>query len=258
MSLKTLTPDEVKKAEETVCRIYGVSSCRISTADTGAITEIHVVTTADKSPKLIARDVDTCLRAEMDLDVDYRKIGVVLVDPALTTPAPAAVPDPSPRNPSDSAVVSPKPAETVVEFPVEEYASRFAFGSVNVYVSDEVVRAEVELTRDGDSFFGSAQTDKPTAYPFNVIAEAALEAASEHLDESARLCFVGVRRVALDDADSFVVGVDLITGRDRKALVGAAVVSGNENQTVVFATLDAVNRVLGKLDFKSAVEYKIK
>jgi hypothetical protein len=50
----------------------------------------------------------------------------------------------------------------------------------------------------------------------------------------------------------------LLTGRDRKGLVGASVVSGNENQTAVFATLDAVNRVLGKLDLKSSVEYKIK
>jgi len=35
-------------------------------------------------------------------------------------------------------------------------------------------------------------------------------------------------------------------------------VAGNEAQAVVFATLDAINRLTGKLEFKNSIEYKIK
>jgi len=149
-------------------------------------------------------------------------------------------------------------AEPVAEFPVEEYASRFVFQSVNLFISQEETRAEVELTRESEAVFGSARSERPNRLPFDLIAEATLQAVSEFLDGSTLLCLGGVRRVTLDDTSAIVVIVDLVEGRDRKSLAGASLVTGNDNQTVVFATLDAVNRILGKLDFKSAVEYKIK
>ena len=71
----------VYRAEDLILRLRDIRSCRIMTGETGAITEIHVVATSDRSPKMIARDVETALNAELDLQIDYRKIGVVLMDP---------------------------------------------------------------------------------------------------------------------------------------------------------------------------------
>jgi hypothetical protein len=239
-----------------VGRIRGVSSCQVSTDESGEIAEVHVVATSDKAPKLIARDVESCLKAEMGLEIDHRKIGVVLFDEAAT---------PASRNEGIQRAVAaadfPGPAiggETILELPVEEYATRFAFCSVNLYLSNTTTRAEVELAHGQDTAFGSAQTDSPNPSPDHLIAEATLYAVSEYLDETTRLCLRRVRRITLDDAIACIVLVDLLAGRDRKCLVGASVVSGNENQTVVFAALDAVNRVLGKLRLKGTVEYKIK
>jgi len=71
----------VYRAEDLILRLRDVRSCRIVTGETGAITEIHVVASSDRPPKMIARDVETALKAELDLEVDYRKIGVVMMDP---------------------------------------------------------------------------------------------------------------------------------------------------------------------------------
>ena len=71
----------VYKAEDLILRLRDIRSCRIVTGETGAITEIHVVASSNRPPKMIARDVETALKAELDLDVDYRKIGVVMIDP---------------------------------------------------------------------------------------------------------------------------------------------------------------------------------
>jgi hypothetical protein len=257
MPAQRLTGDEIGRAQELIGRIRGVSSCVVSTNEAGEITEIHVVATSSKAPKLVARDVETCLKAEMGLDVDHRTIGVVMYDRVKTPPS---IPESEPPRPTlqNTAPVFEEERESVVELPVEEFASRFAFRSVNLHLSDNTTRAEVELSHGADAAFGSAQTDRPESSSHNVIAEATLEAVSEYLDENTRLCLRRVRRVNLDDAIALVVLVDLLTGRDRKGLVGASLVSGNENQTVVFATLDAVNRVLGKLNLKSSIEYKIK
>lgn len=249
MSIYRLTPDEIAKAQDLVGRLQGVSSCQISADASGEITEVHVVAITDKAPKFIARDVESCLKAELGLDVDHRKIGVAVVESDTERPSePAGGPEP----------VRVKSGEAVVEFPVEEYASRFAFQSVNLFIAQQSMRAEVELSRGSVTAFGSAQSDRPNRSPLEIVAQATLQAASEYLDETVRLCLVGLRRISVDDTDTIVVIVDRISGRDSKRLAGTSIVTENENQTVVFATLDAVNRVLGKLDFKSAVEYKIK
>ena len=71
----------VYKAEDLILRLRDVRSCRIITDETGMISEIHVVASSYRPPKMIARDVETALKAELDLEIDYRKIGVVLMDP---------------------------------------------------------------------------------------------------------------------------------------------------------------------------------
>ena len=71
----------VYRAEDLILRLRDVRSSRIITDEKGAISEIHVVASSDRSPKMIARDVETALKAELDLEIDYRKIGVVLMDP---------------------------------------------------------------------------------------------------------------------------------------------------------------------------------
>jgi len=64
--------------------------------------------------------------------------------------------------------------------------------------------------------------------------------------------------VSLAGNDAILVRVDVIGSRFDKSLAGSAMIAGNETQAVVFATLDAINRLTGKLEFKSSIEYKIK
>jgi len=239
MSEQALTPSQLRRAQETVARIQGVSSCQIVTDGRGEITEVHVVATSGKPPKLVARDVESCLKAELGIDVDYKKIGVVLFAP-------------------DGAPGAAEPAPAVEEFPVEEHASRFAFHCVNVFISKEGTRAEVELVRDGVRAFGASSSDHPAGNSWTIIAEATLRSISELLDASTRLCLVGVLKIALGDTGAAVVRVDVVGSRSTKSLAGCSIIGGNENQAVVFATLDAVNRIIGKLDFKSSIEYRIR
>jgi hypothetical protein len=245
MSPHDLTPDIIRKAEALIGRIKGISSCKISLDESGEIAEIHVVASVDKPAKLIARDVESCLKAELGIEVDHRKIGVVLVDMAG-----------SPSQES-SAVVSKDEEQRILEFPVEEHPSRFAFQSVNLFISEHAVKAEVELTRDAHEAFGSAQRERGPSSNWHAIAEATLRAVSDSLDESTRLCLCDVLQILLGDKNAVVVRVDLVRGRERKSLAGCAIMSGDEAQTVVYATLDAINRMMGKLKPKSSIEYKI-
>lgn len=236
MASHRLTPEEARRAEALVASVQDVASCRIRIDESGNITEVHVVSRAGKSPKLVARDVEGVLKAEMDIDVDYKKIGVVVVD--VNSDAP------------DEAQPE--------EFPILEHASRFAFVSVNVVSSRTGLRAEVELSRESAEAFGSSEAENPSSSVLAVVAEATLRAVSEFLDDSTRLCLGGVMKVSLAGDIAILVRVDVVGARCTKSLAGSAIVAGHETQAVVFATLDAINRLTGKFEFKSSIEYKIK
>ncbi|MCX5752838.1 MAG: hypothetical protein NTW97_04220 [Candidatus Krumholzibacteria bacterium] len=77
--------DLIERAENLIIRLREVQSCRIYTDESGNITEIHAVAVTNRAPKLLARDVETCLKASLGLIVDYRKIGVVVIDPEKNT-----------------------------------------------------------------------------------------------------------------------------------------------------------------------------
>jgi len=240
-------PQEViERAETLVNRIQGVSSCRISTDEAGAITEIHVVALPHKAAKLVARDVESCLKAELGIEVDHRKIGVVVITAER------------PEEDADRSREKDAGSEQVVEFPVEEFASRFEFRSVSLFVSQDGIQAEVELVRDGIDVLGKAATENPNTPPARVVAEAAVRAVGDLLEEPSRLCLAEVRDMVLGDEPAVVVKVDLVRNRDVKSLAGCSLLSGNVNQTVVFAALDAINRVVGKLPFRKSIEYRIK
>ena len=44
------------------------------------IKEIHVLSKPSKSPKLLARDIETLLQARFSLDIDHKKISIVAFD----------------------------------------------------------------------------------------------------------------------------------------------------------------------------------
>jgi hypothetical protein len=246
MSEPRYSPELVERAEALVSRIQGISSCRISTDELGGVTEIHVVASTQKPAKLVARDVESCLKAMLGMEVDHRKIGVVVIDEAQSR-----------KTATESSDRIPE-AEKLAEFPVEEFPSRFEFRSVNLFISHESVQAEVELVKDNLEVLGNAASANLSVSPLRVVAEAALKAVGELLEDPNRLGLADVREIKLGGDPAIVVKVDLIRNREVKHLAGCSFFSGNINQTVVFATLDAVNRVLGKLGSRKSIEYRIK
>lgn len=231
MDSKKLTSEQLQRAEARIARLPGVLACRMRADETGEVREVHVDTVRGTDAATILREIESVLR---------RDLGVAGDLPNIKFSASGDAPPPD-----------------VEEFPILEFASRFAFVNVNVVSSREGVRAEVELTRDTLTAFGAASTENIAAPAWPVIADATLRAVSEFLDDETRLCLIGVVKAPLGDDDAMLVRVDVVSSRCTKSLTGCALVGGNENQCVVFATLDAVNRVTGKLDFKTSIEYKI-
>lgn len=246
MAKKRYTPDVIAEAERAVGRIQGVSSCRIHSDDEGRIKQVDVVATTRRSPKLVARDVEDCMK-DLNVPVEYKKINVVVFEGSTSA-------DRELENATRPAIDE----NGVARFPLEEYTSRYAFQSVNVFQSQDGIQAEVELARDGVETFGTSRCSNPSVPQHRVVAEATLNAIAELLDDPIRLCLSDVIEIEIGGEQAVVAKVDVVRNRETKTLAGCSLYARNSNQTTVFATLDAVNRILGVLGYKDAVEYRIK
>ena len=84
----------VVDAQRWICQIKGVLQCKIDLDGKGEISSVHVVAGMEREPRHIVRDVESLLKARLQMDVYYKKIGVVQVmgnaetaEPELATAA---------------------------------------------------------------------------------------------------------------------------------------------------------------------------
>ncbi len=85
----------IRRAEELIATLPGVLSVRIVPNETGAVDEIHVLTTDLVQPKNTVRNIESALMAQLGLRVNHRKISI-----ATTLDAPRAADMPSAAPPS--------------------------------------------------------------------------------------------------------------------------------------------------------------
>ncbi|HKW12665.1 MAG TPA: hypothetical protein VJO33_19920, partial [Gemmatimonadaceae bacterium] len=66
----------IQRAEELLATLPGVMSARIVASGTGAVEEIHILTTDEVSPKQTVRNVESALIAHLGMRVSHKKISV--------------------------------------------------------------------------------------------------------------------------------------------------------------------------------------
>lgn len=263
--------DLIDKAEELILKIRDVQSCRIATGADGRISEIHVVAASERQPKMIARDVETCLKAQLGLAVDYRKIGVVLIEAVPDEPE-SSVQGPSIDDDNLDQIVEDKFSEQVqdTEQKVRQQAedrpvrlefleddTRARFKGLNLSIGEGTIDVEVRLERNGIETVGCLSSFRKSGPVYETIASATIHALAELLDENFQLCLSGIEEVELAGRKALVAAVDIIDGRTVRTLSGTAFAGRDPNEATVLAVLDAINRPFGKWKSRREVHYRI-
>ena len=269
----------IEKAEDLVTRLRDVQTCRITTDERGAITEIHVVATSDRPAKMIARDVETCLKAELDCEIDYRKIGVVLIEAPMESERPRPVvvdPGPAGDDPPPAAEDLPRSTPSSFERPFHVIAGEGAaaeaaprleflesdvrpvFDGLTLSVGGDRVDAEVRLSRSDLDVTGCLGGPRRGGPPWETIAGAALHALLELLDEPFQLALSAIEETTVAGRRVIVAVVDVIEGRTARSLAGCAFTGRDPNEAVVLAVLDAVNRPFSRWRTKREIHYTIR
>ena len=76
----------IQRAEELLATLPGVISARIIASSTGAVDEIHILTTTEVTPKQTVRNVESALIAHLGMRVSHKKISVATSDEGVRPP----------------------------------------------------------------------------------------------------------------------------------------------------------------------------
>ncbi len=267
----------VADAQRWISQIKGVLQCKIDLDDHGDIAGVHVVAGMERDPRHIVRDVESLLKARLQMDVYYKKIGVVQVlenggaeAPAAPQPHIVAGPVPvtsrgvtflPPRDGGGSAAAEPAAARAAIAadalpaiLVAEDAFPRPVCLSVALVSSDRGVRAEVRLGSGGREAVGIAESPNHADSDILCIARATVDAVGGLLALPLVLHLREVRLDTIGDQATVLVAVDLVESRRTETLLGACAARHNRQQAVVHAVLGALNRRLGLFALREAAE----
>jgi hypothetical protein len=269
----------LRRAEELIATLPGVLSVRIVPNDTGAIDEVHVLTTDAVPPKATVRNIESALMAQLGLRVNHRKISIATtldapratdapraaatsadeVRPVDRTPerpmerVPAGVPDPLLAS-AAAAVAAAAPALGGLATLAPTSAPAAGEGRRMLIFEDVEVRrsrtkgvlCRVTLNRDGAHFVGEAEGQETERSRVELAARATISAIAQAVTAAAggerSLSLEGAKRIDAFDREFIFVSVAARLGRELVVLTGSCEVRESAETSAVLSVLDATNR----------------
>jgi len=206
----------------------GVVSARIVAGPSGAVDEIHVLTTDEVQPKATVRNVESALLAHLGMRVSHKKISVATTN------------EPGMRRSDEFRSVA-----TPVSVPVvaPDLKRRLYFEDVEVRRSrTKGVACRVTLKKGDEVFVGESEGMENERQRIELASRAALAAITAAEGNVRTLGLEGCRVIDAFERQFVFVGVSARMGRESALLTGSAEVKESPEQSAVLATLDATNR----------------
>ena len=201
-----------QRAEGVIRKVRGVSAVRVDLGQGGAIDRVHVLGTAERSPRVLAGDVVAVLAAELSVQIDPSQIRVAM------------------RRPDEQNGVGPAP-----------HRARLKFVGMTVATLRSSAEVKVQLEHEGSVVEGVAAGPNAGTHRLQLIGAATLRAVEAHLGaqglfllDTVTVTPLGTRQIAL----ALVAWL----GPEEDVLTGASLVRDDPRDAVVRAVLDAVNR----------------
>lgn len=225
----------IKRAEELLATLPGVVSARIVAGESGAVEEIHLLTSDEISPKATVRNVESALLAHLGMRVSHKKISVATTN----EPAMRSAPRQSGEYQSVAAPGAVTPPVVVDDVPKR----RLYFEDVEVRRSRTTgVACRVTLKKGVQTFVGESEGMENERQRIELAARAALSAIANAEGDKRGLALEGCRQLEAFERQFVFVGVTARVGRDSSLLTGSAEIKESPEQSAVLAVLDATNR----------------
>lgn len=205
--------EKVLKYEDVINKLSGVIASKV-VLDGQEIREIHVLTNRTRAPKQISRDIQSSLTAYYGMPIDHRMISIAQIEDGS-------------RDKRLERILLSK-----ATYEVEE---------------DNIATAVVKLRMFDEEFIGTCKGVNSMRNAMRLVVTATLNCVLNMLESDRQLVVEDVEISLLAKTRVAMVAISLADSHDEQLLVGAAVVRKSENEAIVRATLDAVNRKMYQL-----------
>ena len=207
----------VAEIEESLSQVQEIRAARVVTSADGYIEEIHVLALPSKMPKQLVRDIETLLQASFGIAIDHKKISIAQLG-----------------------------HESVPETKTEP-SVRAKIVSINAEVAGVYVNISVALDIEGKHYVGHSTGPGSQTGRHRLVAEATLDAIEQYLDGALTFALEDIDIVKLGRQQVAVACIVLVTSLGEQSFAGSALVRQNDKDSIVRATLNAINRRLGFL-----------
>ncbi|KAF0208984.1 MAG: hypothetical protein Q8S43_02470 [Actinomycetota bacterium] len=207
----------IAEIEEVLSQVAEIKAARVVASSGGSIEEIHVLALPTKSPKQLVRDIESTIMAAFGIAVDHKVISIAQL----------------------GADILPK-SDVKVQ-------ARALIRGITADVSGVIATSTVTLELESDLYVGKASGPASQTGRQRLVAQATLNAVEDFLQGTMSFALEDVEIVRLGRESVAVSCVVLVTSLGEQAFSGSALVRQNEKDSIVKATLDAINRRLGFL-----------
>jgi hypothetical protein len=214
---------KVEEIEAALADVGEIKAARVVASHDGVIQEIHVLALPTKQPKQLVRDIESTLMAQFGIPIDHKKISIALLGRDAIKPE--------------------------VEEPEADRSSlaRPRICSINATVSGVQASASVVLEIGGTEYVGNSSGPASQTGRLRLVALASLDAVSQYTDATISFALEDVAILKLGREKVAVACIALVSSLGEQTFSGSAMVRQNDNDSVVRATLDAINRRMGFL-----------
>lgn len=200
--------DSLMDYQVLINKIPGIISSKFITDKDDQITELHILSDIYRSPKQLVRDIQSAMLTKYDIKLDHKIISVAQIE------------------------------DNVINFKDH----RLNLHYVKVLSEGPKSQVEVILIKDGQSFKGMAQGGNAVSSRTRLIVEATLNAIHCALDIEYVFILADIANVLISGKKAYVISVSHLFELGEELLCGCCIVTKDENEAIVKATLDAINR----------------
>ena len=204
---------DINAFQEVVNKIEGVLSTKFVASQSGDIEELHVLSNTLRSPKQIARDIESSLLAAFDYRVDRRVISIAQIH-------------------TDD----------------KEEIKRIRFSGVTITTEGNVAQCTAKLIYDEQEYAVPQTGMKTSSKMEKLVARSTIKSVESILGLSD---IFDIQDVVVRDKGNIVYVVVIVNAiiKDREeAMIGSAIVKADLNEAISKATLDAINRKVQKIN----------
>ena len=215
--------DNIKdRYRELLSNLTGVFAANVDIAEDGSIREIHILGSQSRNPKQIARDVQSALASAFDVRVDHRIISIAQI-------------------PSDPIFNKQEHEEYT---PAKDTTTRFFVSGVWQSVQNRLYTVKVSLRFGDQEYEGTSSCGNTFAQRMRAASIATLEAVHSYFGMHNVFILLSVEEMQIAGTRIALTAIECSGPDTASMLVGSAVYNHDETQTVIRATLSAINRKL--------------